>query len=66
MRYEYRCRCGQTEEREYPIGQAPDGVLCRCGRKARRVITAPGVVFRGSGWACKETRRGKELWRESE
>lgn len=57
MKYEYECRrCGRIE-RDFPIGGAPDKVLCGCGRAARRVYSAPGIVFRGWGWARKELAR---------
>jgi putative FmdB family regulatory protein len=41
--YEYLCDdCGGTEERIYPVTNIRKSVKCRCGGKAKRIITASG------------------------
>lgn len=51
MKYQYKCeKCGNTEEREFPLGK-PKRVYCHCRKLMSRVIENPKIVFKGSGWA---------------
>jgi len=50
MRYAYRCRCGNTAERTYPMGK-PGKAYCLCGKLMEREISVPPVMFVGEGWA---------------
>ena len=37
MIYEYRCKsCGEDIERDAPMGEAPEKVKCKCGKRAPR------------------------------
>lgn len=38
--YEYRCECGRSDTREFPIGTARRLVACVCGKKLALVIGA--------------------------
>ncbi len=57
-KYDYRCSVGhQYEKREgfdAPAVQACDV----CGVEARRVLTPPAIVFKGSGWYVTDSRKG--------
>ncbi len=60
--YDYACdACDHRFEKfqrysEDPISQCPE-----CGEnRCRRLISAPGVVFRGSGWYINDTRSLKQ------
>jgi predicted nucleic acid-binding Zn ribbon protein len=48
---------GETFDFDFPMGEAPDQVEIEEVNGAKnvykRVFTAPGVVFKGSGWASK-------------
>jgi predicted SprT family Zn-dependent metalloprotease len=41
--YQYKCKCGQELEREFPLSDIKQRVRCECGRMARKVITVPNV-----------------------
>ncbi len=52
--YLYECdECGRFEKmqgiKEDPIEGCPT-----CGREVRRIIGAPGIVFKGSGFYCTD------------
>ena len=55
--YDYRCdECGHAfsavrSYREGPVEKCPN-----CGKRPRRLITAPAVVFKGSGWYKTDSR----------
>lgn len=56
-KYDYRCSaCGvQYEKRE--SFSAPAVQPCQeCGAEARRVLTPPAIVFKGSGWYKTDSR----------
>ncbi|MER3419712.1 MAG: hypothetical protein C4290_03925, partial [Chloroflexota bacterium] len=50
-KYDYRCTaCGHVYEKREGF-DAPAVQTCpRCEGLARRVLTAPAIVFKGSGW----------------
>ena len=58
--YEFSCQtCGRTFERVLPLDADPSEVHCPSGhRKARRVYSAPSVVFKGSGFYVTDHRSG--------
>ena len=55
--YDYRCDgCGHAFSvvrsfKEPPVERCPS-----CGKRPRRVITAPAIVFKGSGWYKTDSR----------
>ena len=49
-RYDYRCEAGHRYERTEPFGSPADQPCERCGKPAHRVLNAPTVLFKGSGF----------------
>ncbi len=49
--YEYKCvKCGHRFEKIENVG-APETRKCpKCGAKAERMLAAPAIQFKGSGW----------------
>lgn len=45
MIYEYICPCGAEFERMLPVAEYQTPQICECGRKAKRVISAPMLAF---------------------
>lgn len=49
--YEYQCdSCGYQFEVKQSIKDAPLNTCERCGKSLRRLISSPGLMFKGSGW----------------
>jgi len=49
--YEYRCTsCGERTEAKQHVGDPPLSKCPRCGGALERVISAPALRFKGSGW----------------
>jgi putative FmdB family regulatory protein len=57
--YEYRCsECGHHYEMREGF-DAPSRQDCpRCGATAKRVLHAPPIVFKGSGFYITDSRKG--------
>lgn len=55
--YDYVClRCAERVEVIHAV-DAPGPVECRvCGGPMRKALSAPAIVFKGSGWAKKDAR----------
>ena len=50
-RYDYRCqKCGETFEVKQKFSDEPLTVHDKCGGKVDRLISAPALQFKGSGW----------------
>jgi putative FmdB family regulatory protein len=50
-RYDYRCeQCGETFEVKQKFSDEPLTVHEKCGGKVERLISAPALQFKGSGW----------------
>jgi putative FmdB family regulatory protein len=69
--YEYRCHeCGETFEVRQKFSDTPITVHEACGGEVERLISAPALQFKGSGWyvtdyarngtARDETSKGSE------
>jgi len=59
--YDYECpnkKCRvKTFDRILPLAEYRDPQTCEgCGTVATKVISAPGLIFRGDGWASKNNR----------
>ena len=49
--YEYECEgCAYHFEVKQSIKDAPLTTCERCGKSLRRLISSPGIMFKGSGW----------------
>jgi putative FmdB family regulatory protein len=55
--YEYKCEKGHTFERRQSFSDEPIDVCPECSAKARRVIHAVPVTFKGSGWYVNDHGR---------
>jgi putative FmdB family regulatory protein len=55
--YEYVCAaCGERVEVIHGIhGPGPE-TCAACGGQLRKAVSAPAIVFKGSGWAKKDAR----------
>ena len=59
--YEYRCTsCGEHTEAKQHVGDPPLSKCPRCGGALEKVISAPALRFKGSGWYVTDyARRGR-------
>jgi putative FmdB family regulatory protein len=49
--YEYQCdSCSHRFEVKQSIKDEPLTACERCGKPVRRLISSPGIMFKGSGW----------------
>ncbi len=56
--YEYQCSDGHTYEKTEGF-DAPTQQKCQvCGKSARRQISVPAVIFKGSGFYSTDNRSG--------
>jgi putative FmdB family regulatory protein len=57
--YTYQCsECGSAFEQFQKFSEDPLTVCPSCGGSIRRVMHAPGIVFKGSGWYINDSRKG--------
>ncbi len=55
--YQYKCDdCGADLERRQSFSDSPLTECPSCGGKLRRVLQPVGIVFKGSGWYCTDSR----------
>jgi putative FmdB family regulatory protein len=56
--YEYRCQnCNETFEVLQKFSDSPLTVHASCGGKVDRLLSAPGLQFKGSGWYITDYAR---------
>ena len=55
--YEYRCRGGHQYESTEGFDAPTQHGCPRCGQKARRQISLPAVIFKGSGFYSTDNRQ---------
>ena len=49
--YPYRCtQCGHRLEKIQHFNDEPEKICPECGGELERVLTAPGLSFKGAGW----------------
>lgn len=49
--YEYECtKCGHRFEKIENVGASETKKCPKCGAKAERLLAAPAIQFKGSGW----------------
>lgn len=59
--YEYQCRnCETRFERIEHVSSPSDGVCPSCGAPARRLLGAPALQFKGSGWYVTDYGKGND------
>jgi len=57
--YEYQCHdCDTHFERIERVSAPSDGVCPSCGAAARRLLGAPALQFKGSGWYVTDYGKG--------
>ena len=57
--YEYKCStCGQVFEIRQSFSDAPLTTHENCGGAVERLISAPALQFKGSGWYITDYARG--------
>ena len=57
--YEYQCdECGCRYERIERVSVAKAGSCSACGGETRRLIGAPALQFKGSGWYVTDYGKG--------
>lgn len=55
--YDYQCEAGHRYEKHEPFGSPAQQPCDRCGKPARRLLNAPPIVFKGSGWYATDSSR---------
>jgi putative FmdB family regulatory protein len=55
--YEYRCQKGHLYEKTEGFNAPPAQSCLVCGQPARRQISLPAVIFRGSGFYSTDNRK---------
>jgi len=57
--YEYKCQgCGEVFELKQKFSDEPLTIHEKCGGKVERLISAPALQFKGSGWYVTDYARG--------
>lgn len=57
--YEYEClSCGKRTERLQRFDDAPLATCPACGGEVKKLISAPAVQFKGSGWYVTDYAKG--------
>jgi putative FmdB family regulatory protein len=55
--YEYECQaCRHRFERRQSFRDEPVKVCPECGGATRRLLQAPPIIFKGSGWYATDSR----------
>ena len=58
-RYEYKCQgCGEVFEIQQKFADEPLTVHEKCGGRVERLISAPALQFKGSGWYVTDYAKG--------
>src|ERR1700682_3848430 len=58
-RYEYKCEgCGEIFALQQKCADEPLTVHDKCGAKVERLISAPALQFKGSGWYVNDYAKG--------
>jgi len=57
--YDYKCaRCGEVFEVKQKFSDPPLTVHEGCGGEVRRLLSAPALQFKGSGWYITDYAKG--------
>lgn len=58
--YQYRCKkCGEITEKIQKFTDKPLTVCSFCNGAVEKIISAPGIIFKGSGFHITDYHRGK-------
>jgi putative FmdB family regulatory protein len=58
--YEYRClSCGETFEKMQKFSDPPLEIHESCGGALEKLLSAPAIQFKGTGWYVTDYARGK-------
>jgi putative FmdB family regulatory protein len=58
-RYEYKCEnCGEVFEVQQKFADEPLKVHEKCGGQVERIISAPALMFKGSGFYVNDYAKG--------
>jgi putative FmdB family regulatory protein len=63
--YEYRCANGHTFEAFQSFSDAPLETCEECGAKVQKVLSAPALHFKGSGFYTTDYGKGKGARQDS-
>jgi putative FmdB family regulatory protein len=63
--YEYRCENGHEFEVFQSMSEDPVSKCMECGAKAQRVLSAPAVHFKGSGFYTTDYARNSKAGSDS-
>jgi putative FmdB family regulatory protein len=55
--YEYQCEAGHRVEKHEPFGSPAHQPCDKCGKPAHRLLNAPPILFKGSGWYSTDSSR---------
>jgi putative FmdB family regulatory protein len=56
--YDYRCdHCGHEFSRRQRFDEEPIATCPTCGKRPRRLLSRPAIVFKGSGWHVTDYRK---------
>ncbi len=56
--YDYQCgTCGNRFEKFQSFSDEPIKICPECGNAVKKVISAAGIVFKGSGWYITDSRK---------
>lgn len=55
--YDYQCEAGHRYEKRESFGAPAQQPCEQCGKPARRLLNAPPIVFKGSGWYVTDSKR---------
>jgi putative FmdB family regulatory protein len=65
--YDYRCdHSGHSFSAVQSFSEEALEKCPNCGKRPRRLFTAPAIVFKGSGWYKTDSRRSSERSEKSE
>ena len=55
--YDYQCEAGHRVEKREPFGSPAHQPCDKCGKPAHRLLNAPPILFKGSGWYSTDSSR---------
>ena len=60
--YDYKChKCGEVFEVRHKFADEPFKVHDKCGGEVHRMLSAPALQFKGTGWYVTDYGKGGKL-----